>query len=353
MGIDGGRNGLINRIARKGESLLWVAKAVRAANALLTRKRYDLIMSRVAPQYGHLPALILSRKVDLPWIASWSDPMPQIKAPQPYGEGFSARIPFILKIYYREVAKRASWHIFPSGRLREYVCRYLPDCQTKSSVIPHVALKGFFAEAFQREAGFTLCHIGGLGMRNPRTFLAGVKIFLERKVLKSPFLVKFIGHDSDTSKRIAGSLGIGDFVHVEGARSYEETLNIARKCTVLVIIEAPCEEGVFFPSKFVDFVQTGRPILAVSPKVGTLNDILSVSGGGIAVDCKVPEEIAGAIETLYEAWQSGTLETNYGSRRLFEVFDEENILRQYTELFMRLGDDERGKKGIVEKRCRR
>jgi hypothetical protein len=102
-------------------------------------------------------------------------------------------------------------------------------------------------------------------------------------------------------------------------------------------LEAPCEEGVFFPSKFVDFVQTGHPILAVSPAHGTLTDILTANGGGIAADCRSPDTVARAIETLYLAWERGSLEPLYGSSRLFNLFSENYVIGQYLEIFGRIG----------------
>jgi hypothetical protein len=102
------------------------------------------------------------------------------------------------------------------------------------------------------------------------------------------------------------------------------------------VIEAPCVEGIFFPSKFVDFVQTGRPILGISPINGTLADILSRYGGGILADCHSPEAVANAIRILYEEWRAGELDEKYGSSGLFDLFSEKTVLGQYMELFRRL-----------------
>jgi uncharacterized membrane protein YeiH len=106
-----------------------------------------------------------------------------------------------------------------------------------------------------------------------------------------------------------------------------------------VVLEAPCNQGIFFPSKFVDFVQTGRPILAVSPVNGTLADILTASGGGIVADCLSPDAVEVAIKTLYVAWKRGSLESMYGSSRLFNLFDENYVIGQYLEIFSRIRNE--------------
>ncbi len=317
-------------------TISWVVKAYAVGRKLAARKQYDFIMSRAAPQFGHLPALFVSRRLGLPWIANWSDPMPPRKAPQPYGAGSGVSLPFLERTLFKAVMEGASWHTFPCERLLRYMNSYMPGCQGKSSVVPHIALKRFCSGSQTSSDVFSLYYAGSLAMRDPSTFLEGVRIFLNERDDNAPVSVTFIGLPLDGLREAARRLGLNDIVKIEEVKKYEAVQEVLAKATVLVIIEADCEEGVFFPSKFVDFVQTGRPILAVSPKTGTMSDILS-KGGGIAADCRVPEEIAGAIKALYEEWQTGTLEMNYSSDRLFAIFNEENILTQYTELFKKLG----------------
>jgi len=323
----------LETVFSKIESLVWVIKAVYAARRLSSKKKYDIILSRVAPQYGHLPALILSQLLDVPWVANWSDPMPPQKSPYPYGNGPNAKILTFLQKYFELVAKKADWHTFPSERLRTYISSYLAKCVDKSSVIPHVALERLRCKCLAAQKEFMLCHIGGLGLRKPDVFLEGVSKFLKSTRIDSPFFVKFVSLLFDNVKEIARNLGIEDRIIFEKAKTYEETQRIAETSTILVVIEASCEEGIFFPSKFVDFVQTGRPILAVSPAVGTLNDILTTHGGGVAVNGNSPDDVARAIQILYTSWRDGTLDEKYGSDRLIHLFSEKKIMDQYMEIF--------------------
>lgn len=319
------------------ESLIWVIKAVVTGRRLLKQYRYDFILSRIMPEYGHLPALILSYWFNIPWIANWSDPMPQKKAYPPYGKGSKSNPPLLVNIYCRMVEKKAVWHTFPSERLRKYVCSYLPDCSNKSSCIPHVALEHFQANSPKSNLGFSICHVGSLGLRKPDVFLEGIKRFLKNTMVDEPFSVKFIGFQMHKLMDTIQKFGLDHIVSLEEAITYEETIKIMADSSVLVVIEADSEEGIFFPSKFIDFVQSGRPILAVSPVVGTLTDIISANGGGIAVDCRSPVAIAKAIENLYSEWKAGTLDNNYGSCQLLDLFSEQHVLYQYTEIFKRIG----------------
>lgn len=323
----------------KARSLMWVAKAVLSARRLSAKKGYDFILSRVSPQYGHMPALVVSGELKIPWVANWSDPMPPRKSPPPYGEGPSAKTPSILRKYMEAVARNAAWHTFPSERLRKYICYYLPQCMNKSSVMPHPALAVLRGSVAQNTKEFSLCHVGALGLRKPDTFLEGVSRFVRKSGTDVPFSVRFVGGESKRARELVTKLGLEDKVIIEEARNYEETQKAAENSTVLVVIEAQCEEGIFFPSKFVDFVQTGRPILAVSPAKGTLHDIISKHGGGIAVDVLSANAVESAIERFFAAWKAGTLSEEYGSAKLFQLFSEEQIISQYAEIFSRINKE--------------
>jgi len=116
----------------------------------------------------------------------------------------------------------------------------------------------------------------------------------------------------------------------------DECRSIASASHVLVVIEAPLSEGIFLPSKFVDYVAVGRPILAVSPGRGAVADFLTEHRGGVAADCTDHEAIAGALRQLYNAWANGTLCTDYPSDGLRSLFCESTVVNQYADVFDRV-----------------
>jgi glycosyltransferase involved in cell wall biosynthesis len=191
-------------------------------------------------------------------------------------------------------------------------------------------------QSLRQTKTFSLCHTGGLGLRKPDTFLEGVKLFLMKVPARECTEVRFIGPNEDTLSKLVCSIELEDIVHIEPRMSYEDSLSALAAAAVSVVIEAPMAEGIFFPSKVADFIQVGRPILAVSPVGGTLKDLLSSYGGGIAVDCTSPEAIAKGIESLFRSWQAGDLNESYGSARLSPLFSDGTILSAYREIFYRI-----------------
>jgi glycosyltransferase involved in cell wall biosynthesis len=327
----------------------WSVPALRQARVLLARHNYDFILSRALPIVGHTAALLLHRETDIPWIANWNDPTPFCMAPAPYGGGpvlgwasksLPARV-FArgIREYLKSVARQAAWHTFPCERLRQYICSYLPvDVQARSSVIPHVALSSLRMPVEPCKS-FTLCHSGSLlPPRSPDTLFAGIRLFLDETRPAEGIRVRFFGADLEHIRPRAAALGIAPLVSVEKGVPYEESLRALAQETVLVIIEPDMADGIFLPSKLVDYVQTGRPILALSPRCGTINDLLRENAGGISVDGGSPREVARALAVLYRAWKAGTLETDFGSHRLWPYFCEDAVIDTYRSLLGRLKD---------------
>lgn len=325
------------KVPRRLASAAWVMMAIKEGQRLLKRNRYDAIFSRVMPQYGHLPAMILARLHNIPWIANWSDPMPRQKAPPPYGQGIAAPVPIWVRAYAEAVAKRATWHTFPNERLRSHVGTYLPECMPKSSVVPHIALDGLHSPIRATEGLFTLCHAGGLGVRSPDVFLEGAGIFLAKYAdARRHFRIRFIGPSDAVLDKMVHTLQLSDVVAVEGPASYEATMQAVAASSVAVVIEAPCREGIFLPSKVLDFIQTGQAILTISPKVGVLSDLLRDHGGGIAADCTSPESVAVALEVLFNTWRAGTLSRDFGSDCLRDMFSPGTTMAAYRAIFQEL-----------------
>jgi hypothetical protein len=163
--------------------------------------------------------------------------------------------------------------------------------------------------------------------------------------------VQFVVENPQTVLGAVRAAAVEDVVSVDQTRPYEEMPDVLSRADVGVIVEAPVEEGIFLPSKFVEYVQAGLPILALSPPVGTISEILAKHGGGIAVDGRSSDAVAGAIQRLYEHWKCGTLDRSFGSSRLLGLFGEETILSMYQELFRKLathGSPQEHTEGLAE-----
>jgi glycosyltransferase involved in cell wall biosynthesis len=318
----------------------WAAHAFDLALRLHRENHYHVILSRSLPDSGHLPALAMSKKTGLPWVANWNDAS-GVKNPLPVGRGGDASLGFFYNRFLQEVARNASWYTFPSERMRHYICKYLGNgAEGKSSTIPHVAMPyNIKIKSRNKNESFTICYAGNLYPgRNLGVFLNGMANFLEINKTQSRRLrLVIIGIDNIGLSKVAKKFGVESNIQTMGLMSYMNTLDCCAKSDVLLVLEAPYEEGIYLPSKFIDYVQVGRPILAISPQIGTLRDLISEYGGGIAVDCTSVEEISEAFKECYEEWERGTLDENYGSEKLYQLFSPDTIIKLYKKVFDSIG----------------
>ena len=317
--------------------LSWIGPAVSLGEKLISQKNYDFIISRANPLKSHIAAYYFSKKYGIPWIANFNDPAPGIKYPPPYGKGPFSKVSLRMEKIYRIVSENADWLTFPSERLSRYICSYLGDnkmLHSKSSVIPHITLNRFKRVQKLNKPHFVMAHIGSVvPPRDSTTFLQGVKNFIGGGENQYSISVKFIGNYPEDLVEKIDKFGLQKVVELVSPVNYISSLEFLSEADVLVIIEALCPEGIFLPGKFVEYVNTGKPILALSPPKGTLKDILSSHGGGLAVDVGSVKQIAKAIKILYTHWESGTLASTYGSTKLQEIYCEKTVLAKYLDIF--------------------
>lgn len=328
------------------EGCRWAAHAFDLALRLHRKKPYQIILSRSLPDAGHLPALKMAKITKLPWIGNWNDAWIGCrnnasgdKNSLPPEKEEHAGLGFFHDRFLAEVAKKANWHTFPSERMQQHICQYLKNgCEEKSAAIPHVALKPLYdTNRLKSNKLFTMCYAGYLySGREPNTFFRAVVEFINSKGVHAKFRLIIVGLENIGLRKLIQEYGLESNVQVTGPISYMETLEICHSSDVLLVIEAPYTEGIYLPSKFVDYVQACRPIMAISPRNGTMNDILSTYGGGIAVDCTSEEEIAKGLRNLYDQWEKGTLDKKFSSERLYKLFSPEKIINSYRKIFEKL-----------------
>jgi glycosyltransferase involved in cell wall biosynthesis len=318
------------------KGISWVEYAVHEGLDMVKKNKYDLILSRSQPAEGHLPAMVISQKYHIPWIANWNDIEPGCMAPAPYGRGLSAKPKKITMRYLKTVIKKAHHHTFPSERLRRHMCKIYTNLEIKSSVIPHIAISGLQKETSHNNKLFTICHAGTFdGFRDPNPFFLAFSNFIKRNNIHDARMI-LLGNSQCGNLNYTVPSHLDQYIEIRPWVNYTTVLLTMATASVLLIIEAAAEEGIHLSGKFVDYVQSGRPILAVTPKNGTLNDAIQLAGGGIAVTNESPEDIEEAIHKLYLSWRKKSLSIDFKISKLQELFSEETIIKKYTHLFDRV-----------------
>ena len=282
----------------------WGYAALGTVKKLIKENQYDYVLTKGETA---VPLGDYAKRKGLKWVATWNDPCPSSKYPEPYGFGINGKTSFADKVVIK-MMRRADAHIFPSERLAKYMEPIVQAPSDEVFIIPHVVIKD------ERNSGsgetLRLIHSGNLySPRSPKTFFEGLKKFIEKN--DTPAIrFSILGCISDEDKQLVDEFGLENYVECLKPVEYHKSLQELNNHDVAVIIEAKCEEGIYLPTKVSDFMQMQIPIFSVSPATGMLNDLYNNHNIPYFADVASPDNIALALENVYRDHQNGNIKRN-------------------------------------------
>ena len=292
---------------------------------------YDVMITR-----GFLTDVVgitLKKKYGVTWIANWNDPFPLKRFPAPYGQGYDAKLPFFENRVYEAIQKYADIHTFPSSRLRDYMLKCFTHVKKENTrVIHHMAhseLTQFFNKKNASESILKIVSCGSVGVpRKPEVFLKALSIALKEVNVKLKLF--FVGFYSDSLKSLSKELRLSDIVEFIPPKRYSECMDLISSCDVSLIIETTCEEGIYLPTKCVDAFQCSKPIFCVSPKIGTLRDIVEKFHVGYISDIDNIDDVVSQTKRMLNDHLQHQLPV--ANKKIAPVFIEEYIAEQFAEI---------------------
>ena len=285
----------------------WVNAVMKYAMDCHKENPFNIIYSRSLPMVAHIAGFWISRKFKLPWIANINDPWDWHVSP--FGTGKMSSIErFVSNYWFRKTFHTADLLTFPNARLRDYHLKIVHS-RKPNQIIPHI---GYSTEdKCDDKSGFHLVHAGLIGSndagRSPAGLLAGLKrfLFLHPKACSMTKLI-LIGPKDQETESITRSLGLTSHVMSTGIVSFEDSLKHINSATVCILLEGQMKEGIFLPQKLVDYIVSKKPVLALSPPIGVINDMLPCAWL-LRVDPDDEIGVASSIATFYEDFRKGTI----------------------------------------------
>jgi len=244
----------------------------------------DALVTFGQPMSCHLFGLEFRKRTSAPWVAHFSDPW----ADSPYRAATRAAARANANLE-AQVARAADALVFTSPETVDLVMRkYSPDIRGKARVLPHCYDRALFEslepDRAPRPGEYVIRSIGSFyGVRSPEPFYAA----LETVARNAPDLlqgvrVEFYGY---TEARLKGLIenypAAGRVISFKGSVPYMESLRLSLGADCLLAVDAPSGVSVFFPSKLVDFMGSGRHIFALTPE-GATRRIASAAGATVA-----------------------------------------------------------------------
>jgi glycosyltransferase involved in cell wall biosynthesis len=317
------------------EKWVWHGAAFAAARRLAEQQRFDAIVSFAQPWSDHLIGRRLHRATRLPWVAHFSDPWTD--SPYLHGRAWQRRI---WRRMEAAVVREADALVFVNARTADRVMRKYPaGWRGKSHVVAHAFDDGAATPPPTPPSADGLLHIVYTGrfydgIRTPEGFLRALARLRAERALGRELRVSFVGTPIESHARFASTLGLDDVVQFAGRVPFAESMRRAASADVLLVIDAPADESLFLPSKLIEYLPLGKPILGLTPRCGASADVIRALGYPVIA----PDDeraIADALEDLIAARQDGRLTVSPTHQHVAQQYDCRHIARAFAEILAR------------------
>jgi hypothetical protein len=270
----------------------WTYPALRHLRRL-DLGRYDVILTSSQPHANHLIGLDIKKRTGLPWVAYFGDPWSR----NSYARIGSRRIADYHRALEREVLATADRVLFTSREmLRLAEEDHAAVLQGKAGVLPHTFVPEWFGspQAPVRGAGpVRVLHTGHFyGPRSPAPLVRALGRLQRRRNLVGNLQIDSYGSFPASDREALAREGLDQVFRVHPVIPYLDSLELMRRHDVLLLIDAKLSqtsESVFLPSKLVDYLGSGTPIMAVTPVPGATARTLAETGGLV---CDIEDEDA-------------------------------------------------------------
>lgn len=278
----------------------WTKLASKKAYALIKAKAPQALITFAQPWSDHRIGMVLKKRFPaLPWVAHFSDPW----VDSPYVRDRDQRVLQRWGREEHEIICKADAVLFVNQRTAKLVMsKYPSDWGKKVGVVPH----GFDADLLTSNLNskttlgpLKFVYTGSMfeGLRDPFMLLEAIAILKRMIAAEAMPAFEFVGSSDARYPARAQELGIGTIARFGEPTSYMNSLRIASDADVLIVIDTNSPGSVFFPSKVVDYLMFGKPILALTATGGETADVLAHLGH-VCVDASSPTLIAEAIAEL-------------------------------------------------------
>lgn len=242
----------------------WIPAAARTALEALERGQSGVLATFASPMSCHLAGLrVKQRMPSLRWIAYFGDPW--ARNPMATRGRLSERSSERMEA---RVIEAADLLVFPCEEAaRHSLERYRAGTAAKARIATHGYEESLFPAPSTLQAGGDLVfsYLGGMyASRGPGPLLDALSALARKSPSElSGVRVRLIGRGVVES----GSLPVGippGLISFSPEVPYRESLRLMRESDALLLLDPSSPgSGVFLPSKLIDYIGAGRPLLGL------------------------------------------------------------------------------------------
>jgi glycosyltransferase involved in cell wall biosynthesis len=130
-----------------------------------------------------------------------------------------------------------------------------------------------------------------------------------------------------------------ELVALKARVGYLESLSLMSSASGLMVIDAVVPENtksVFLPSKLIEYIGAGRPIIGLTPP-GTAADLIQKLGGWVADPAKADQIAKVMRQFLSFIWEhKDDAQAEWGKSEVRNEFDAKVVARQFQEVLTEL-----------------
>lgn len=317
----------------------WLPFALRAGLKIVKEGKVDLLLSTSLPNTCHLVALMLKRKFRIPWVADFRDAWTQ----NPYST-YPTPILRIEEKLERTVIENADKIVTITDPIAKgFISKYPKQPKEKFCIIPH----GFDPDDFKRikveKNKFSLVYVGsiyGERMSVTEVFLDAVSELLkDNPYLEKELRISFIGNMRLVQDSVR-SHGLEKVVSVVPHVPHAEAIKYIMTARGLLLITgarhktSENDKRVFteMSGKIVEYIATGKPILALTEENSSAAKIVKSTGTGIIIDPMDKRGIMKGILHFYRLYKKNNLKIEPNNVEI-KKYDVIGLTRQLSEIF--------------------
>lgn len=287
------RHQLLMLLDTPDQYLGWYFPAIRAAEELIRTQPITAVLSTGPPWTPHLIARHLKKKHHIPWLAdfrdAWTSDPWRFSVPQ-----WRQRIDRRLEA---SCLRWADLVLCTTDAIRDSFLHEYPSLPPSRFTTLTNGFDGSFASTLARadNSPRLLVHAGTLyGNRRIDGFCKALQDLVNAgKLAANDFKVLFLGDTDDSfvagAHQVAQALIEENCIQFVKRVCWHDMKQIIGRAVVLLIFQG--NQQLAIPAKFYDYLQTGKPILALVAE-GALTEALRVTASGVWAAPDDPRAIA-------------------------------------------------------------
>lgn len=329
---------VIGKITIPDSARLWMETSKKYAAEIVKSRNIRLIYTTSAPYSDHLLGLYIKRKLpNVKWIVDFRDEWSN--NPYTLDNPYNFLRTSIEAKQEMAVLEGCDFLVTNTPVMRENFMKISGTGGENYFVIPN----GYDKEDFESmdisspdNQRFTMVYTGALyGRRKPDTFFQALsELIKENKLPSDGFEIRLIGnYHKDRLQSQIDSFGLTTQIKIVGYVPHNECIRQQLLADALILIEGTGRGAeAFYTGKIFEYMNTGRPVLAILPENGAAAQLVRESRIGVVAHTDNVERIKENILNYYNRWKDGRLDFE-PDKEVISRYERKELTKKLAEVF--------------------